>query len=379
MLENKNKFYLYDRWFYYLKEDENKITYTSLPSNPLNGIILQYNKENKTMNILYFNNKKLLTKINISDISQPQIEATYKEQEPQMIVINNNIYVNLLIGSYTKIDDNRNRETTVNISKKRNLNKLCYCEPTFPLNEDIDIKTININSGLFNYFTELVDAIRYKSRKLIKISEEVIDKKVEKTGLKVTELTIPDEIFFYDRYYQLDKTRPTQEEREYKPDDTIYYTNTEDGLYKLQIKYDPDFKFLTGLTFKIYDSQLKRDRYILELKEKENSEIKVSFFNTKKEQFSFKNHDVKNHDVKNALYRSDTIYDDALNITSNNIKVESATESYNLTYNPYFSNTYTDSDGNEYHVRNSTFSMLSGISLFSPKSYKQLIKTFTNN
>ena len=107
MIENRNQFYLYDRWFYYLKETDDKICYTSKPNNPQSGIMIEKYKNIKNIEILYLKNKKMISRLSISDITKKNIDIVYKDQEAQTISVHDNIHTNLLVELKTSIIDGR--------------------------------------------------------------------------------------------------------------------------------------------------------------------------------------------------------------------------------------------------------------------------------
>ena len=152
MKEDRNKFYLYDRWFYIIKEDDEKIYYSSNPKDQLDGITIELEKQTKCMSVLYFEDEELKNKMTVSDITKEDIVLNYKDQEPQEIKINYNLYVNLLLDVTLKIVSGRRAtDDTVIVTRKRNLNKMCYCEPDFPTDEEIPLSAIIVDSKILNY------------------------------------------------------------------------------------------------------------------------------------------------------------------------------------------------------------------------------------
>ena len=179
MKEDRNKFYLYDRWFYIIKEDDEKIYYSSNPEDQLNGITIELEKQTKCMNILYFEDNELKNKMTVSDITKDEIILNYKDQEPQEIKINNNLYVNLLLDATIKIASGRRTpDDKIIVTRKRTLHKMCYCEPDFPTDEEIPLSAIVVDSKILDYSLELSTFIVQFSSKMKKIMDE---KPVEKT------------------------------------------------------------------------------------------------------------------------------------------------------------------------------------------------------
>ena len=102
-MESRNSFYLYDRWFFLVKEQPTKLIYSTIPENVLNGITLELDKEKKNITLLCFENTKMITKITTSSLEDKYMSFKYKEKEAQQIEINDNIYVNLIIEASMKI------------------------------------------------------------------------------------------------------------------------------------------------------------------------------------------------------------------------------------------------------------------------------------
>ena len=143
MAENKYKFYLCDRWFYLIKETDTLLKYASNPSKPTSGIIVEKNKEDNSLQIFYYIKGKLYSKISVSNILERDIYLHYKDLIPHYTVINGEEYVNLLVDIFSHIKyGNKVENDQIYVRKKKNLKKLCYREPDFPLEVTVPTKDI---------------------------------------------------------------------------------------------------------------------------------------------------------------------------------------------------------------------------------------------
>ena len=87
MLENRSKFFLHDRWFYYKKEIDGLRTYTTMVEDPNNGLILIYDNDSNEVEIIAIKDGDFMAKLYISDITKPELSFHYKESTPQNIYI----------------------------------------------------------------------------------------------------------------------------------------------------------------------------------------------------------------------------------------------------------------------------------------------------
>lgn len=370
MLENKNRFYLYDRWFYLLKETEEKLTYTSVVKDSSSGILIEIEKETNDMSILYFEQKVLIAKLDITDTNSKNIKLHYQDQEPQQIIINDNVYVNLLLELYTNIENDKlNSKKMVIINRMRKFDKekrMCYCEPTFPIDKEVDLKTLDIESDVFNYFLELIDYIKSYIKSIDKITKEE-EKVVEPLPLKtsINKLVIPEELYIYDRNYKFVG----------KDEKTIYYENHEDCINNLELKLDPN-KYLSSINFIFEEKGIKNSKMIFQIIRNELNGVTIKFYNHKKSQLRVSGKEYKNYD--NAKFINVITYDEKRVKTFSNLEIKADQEEYNLTQHPYFTNTYIDEYGNEYRISSQDFAKLDNMTSYAPGIFtgieEQLIK-----
>ena len=356
MLENKEQFYLYDRWFYLLKENDEKIEYTSGIKDSLTGIIIEYYKETKEVNILYLQDKVLISKLSITDISSNKMKIHYQDQEAQQIIINNHTYVNLLIEFFTTIENQKLGKKKVKINKKKKMNKICYFEPNFPIDKEIDLKSIDIESDVFSYFLGLITHLKGnidKIEKCVSLEPSIID---EKENI-VTNLNIPNEIEIYDRVYSFVKNR----------DNVLYYINEQDGIHELELGLD--YCGLQNILLSTKeDESSKKSKYYIKFINNEIGGITVKFANHKKSTMIITASNGTNS-YDDAKFKVVTAFDKDNKKALNNIEISVGNEEYILTHHPYISHAFIDEYGNDYRISSSDFSRLEAISDFGPNIF----------
>ena len=367
MVEKTNRFYLYDRWFNFIKETDDKIVYSSNKKKKGNSINVEIDKETSDMSILYLSDKKMLAKLDITDIDTDSINFHYQEQEPQLITINDNVYVNLILELTTSIDRTKFiSEKIVRVNKKKKLNKMCYLEPDFPINEDINLKDVDIDSDMFSYFLNLIDYIKGYVRSLETLMEK--DKKtstIAKLKQEEKNLVIAEELFIYDRNYNLVA----------RDDRTLYYENHQDGITNLEIKMDPN-KYLTSINFVIEnETPFRTGKNLLQIIRNDLGGVTVRFTNRKKSSLRISGDTFKDYD--DAKFKYETVYDQESNVVYNNVEVVADNDEYSLTYHPSLSNIFIDENGNAYRINGQDFCLLDSISSFAPGIFENVEKTLT--
>lgn len=362
-MESRNKFYLYDRWFYIVKDTDKEIEYSSIPNNVLNGITLKLDKEKYTLTILCFKKEKMITKITTSSLKDTCIEYKYKEKEPQFITVNNNLYVNLFIEAKVKYESVRSIGSGTMIIKRKNImNKICYLEPDFKVNEKMTIASLDIDSQYFNYFKNLCEKISISKNKFVEYIDTVSDKKEIIIDNDNYSITIPDEIYYYDRNYTLIK----------KNVDSAVYSNQEDGYNELKINFNPLNKTLTQIQLKLKEEKSsKQAMYELKIYPNTLNGVTSTFkSNTKKTMM------LSNREIEDASFYSTLVFDDNSKLMSFNTKLTSKKTVYNLTISPVFRNVYSDEFGNEYHLIDRDYCQLLGIAKFAFWGYESTKKKF---
>jgi len=369
MDESIKKFYLYDRWFYFQKETEDKIVYKSNSKRKLNGILVEFSKEIDNVDVLYFDNDKLISKLTITNIQKNKTEFHYQDKEPQLIHINDNTYVNLLIELFTNSDDKFLNKKTIKITKKNNLKKLCYREPDFKLDTEISLNSLKIESKILNYFIELIDYIkRNKDVLRINIKEKESEKEEEiiEECPKNYNLVIPSDLYIYDRNYTLIG----------EMNNNVYYENNQDGYTLLEVRPDPN-SVISRLTLHFKkEASSKNEKYVLQMLHNSLNGVTVRYQTAKKAEIRIKSDTINDYD--NAQYLNTIVYDGNNAKMSDRLQVKVGKIELDLTSHPYFSNTYVDENGNEYHMGSSDFAKLEGIACYAPGIYNGIKEKFLN-
>lgn len=361
---DKKRFYLYDRWFYLLQETEDKLKYTSVIKETSNGIKIEIDKNTKMVDILYFQSNKLLAKLSVTDITDKNIHFHYEDKEPQEIMINDNIYVNLLVELFAdaNIKNNKsNSKEVIKITRKKKLNKMCYREPDFPLDKEIDINNIKIKSDILAYYLGVIESLNRYIPKLEVCLENTNEEKIVSINHPIKNLVIPDSIYLYDRNYKFVN----------REENIIHYINKEDGITNLEIKLDPNDYYLSSVSF-IMSEEKKNSKNVLEILPNDIGGITVKFNNEKKKKLR-----ISYQDYENATFNYTMIYDKDDKKVSNLVEILSDNEKLSLTYHPIFTNVYVDCEGNEYRISNQDFARLSGIASFGPGIFKGIEKKLT--
>ena len=268
MANYKNNFFLYDRCFYYVKENEKKVSYSTDPSNIDNSIIFEYNKLFNNYYIIYLINGSAYGKLDIIK-NNNSYDLHYKDQQPQNIIINDNIYVNLLLELFVTIKNGvKTNEELVKVTKQRNLNKIVYYEPDFPIDEKVKLSNLSIKSDVFSYFLELIDHFGTYFKKLSTL--EIADYSKNEI-INPIELDITNDFYFYDRIYELDDVS----------DHIIKYKNNQGGIYNLDIYYDSFYHTLDLINLTVFDKNSNEEKYNFYIKKNELDGNDVSFSNTR--------------------------------------------------------------------------------------------------
>lgn len=357
----KNSFFLYDRCFYLLKETDKKVSYTSLPEDASNGITVEIDKESKNVGILYFKSGQVLSKLSITN-DDGIYNIKYTDQEVQNIIINDNLYVNLLLELYVTLENGyKTTNELVKVTRKRNLNKIVYCEPTFPLDRKIKLSRLNIKSTVFEYFKDLIDHYGQYCKVLEDLKINKCDN-VDKD--KIIELDIPNEFYFYDRVYNLVNTT----------DHSIMYKSEIDTINNLNIIYEPCLHYLESIELSVKDKKTNTDKYKFSLKRNEYGGNDINFHNLRPISIN-----LTNITLPNCSYKYNSKYDDKGKEIAKNFEIESLDRKYLLTNHPIFTNKFVDQYGYEYCIANQEVSSLYSLANFSKKMLSIVEKKLTKN
>lgn len=365
MLEKQRKFYLYDRWFYFKKEKEDKITYQSSAKKKTNYIEIVIDKNTNDTDILYIADNKLIAKLEITEFNSNNIRFHYQEQEPQYVEINDELYANLLIELFTSSNEKLFNKKTVKITKKRKKNDIVYREPEdFKLDKEISYNKLKIKSKVLDYFINIIDYIK-NTNDLIDVTDFISSEDIVKETFdikKVKNLEIPNELYVYDRNY----TFVGRDEQ------TIYYENEQTSINKLEIKIDPN-NYISAVNLRIKNKTGdKNTKYVFQIIRNELNGITVRFGN-KNGHLRITSADPKDYD--NATFRSTTIYGMDNKKISHRLDIKAGKDEYELTAHPYFSNSYVDCDGIEYRVASQDYARLDGMAHYAPGIFNNIEKT----
>ena len=381
MIADTNKFFLHDRWFYFKKELDGLRTYTTMIDDPNNGLILIYDRESNEVEIIAIKDEEFIAKLYISDITQPEISFHYKENTPQNIYIEDDLYVNLLLEAFVETKYGRiDKESLIRITRKKNLDKILYLTPPLPLDEDIYLDKYKIESEMLTYFLELINSFNIfikllekdkeiKQKKLEEEKPDLSEYKIECDGEEkiivkpleefITNLEIPDELYIYDRKYNFVN----------KDLSSINYLNTQGGENKLRVKLDPNTQIVTGMTL---ESRNEKDESFIFTALCGDNNIMVSFGTLQKVPLQ-----ITYNERINTNITFEGTYDKKAKPIDVLVKIEKNNTLVQLIPHPYFSGVYVDQSGNEYRLNSQEFSRFSGIASFSPYILDHIEKTLT--
>ena len=362
-MESRNKFYLYDRWFYLVKETSGKLIYSSIPSNILNGITIELDKKTYELSVLCFKDGKMVTKVRTSSLKDSKIKYHYKEKEPQQIVVNDNVYVNIFLEANIDYQNVKSIQKGKLILRKKNImKKLCYRKPDFPLDCEIGINNLDIESYYLEYFKNICEFISINKNKFISYIESVPKKKEVIDIPQVNSINIPNEIYYYDRNYTLSK----------QDANTACYINTDDEYCELEVKFDHIYNNITDIFLRYKESKNMRiPNYELRIVPNSLNGITTTFKSNR-----LSNIKLSEKLLEDALFDSTIVFDEDNKIMSFNTKITAKKEVYNLTISPVFSTMYSDEYGNEYRLIDRYYCNLLGIAKLSPMGYSCIKKNF---
>lgn len=353
MVENNEKIFLCNRWFYLVKETEDTLFYsTNKNQNQVaeKSVNLEVKKESNEIKIIYLKKRKTLGVIKTSDVTSYPINFHYSQCECEEIVVNGSNHTNLLIELFASIDGVhpiRDNGYEISFHKKKKMNNLCYQQPNFELDTILNIKHITIDSKTVKEFQETVstfDRAVTKIKNLIlntnqkeeapSVASELTKESVE----DVKKLEVPQELMVYDRVYHLANIK----------DSSYIFENTEDGIYNLEIRIDSDHLKLTDVRFKI-----KKDKGsdgVVRIYPNDQNEIITSLTQRNIKEVTI-NHEV----LYKASIKSLVVYNDLGDKISNEINIQSENGNYHLERHPHFCNFYVDGNGTLYSIGNSDY------------------------
>ena len=350
MAEDKYKFYLCDRWFYLIKETDEVLKYSSTPNKPTSGITVEKSKADSSLQIFYYIKGKLYSKISVSSTLEPEIFFHYKDIIPHYTVINDEEYVNLLadIFSYIKYG-NKVQEDQIYVRKKKNLHKLCYREPNFPLETTVSMNEIRATNSSIEYYLNLVSNFKLYIPNANEVEEN--DDKFKISSGEVKELNIPNSLYLFDREYTFVREELGK----------IYYFNDEDTETSLVLDYDYTYHYLESININFKENTgVKRTDCTYKAYRNECNGTTIIIGNNVKE-----NININQQKVEDVKYRAVIKYDSAKNKISNYLEVIVNRKRKVFYSHPVFSSMFVDDEGNNYQIGNQNFARLKGMAGYS--------------
>ena len=350
MVENQKKFYLYDRWFAYQNQIGERLVYTSIPNVFSAHMRIEINKKTNAITIFYLCGKKVIEKIEISDIEKPVIELYYIQEQCNTMEIDGNEYDNLSIELFTSIINNSvSREYQIKFIKKNKKSKSLWVAPSIPLNEKINISDLGFESEKVMKFINFSTALPIYIEKLRKIMSTVNNQEKSYIPKTVTEIVLPQELDVYDRTYHLVSATENK----------LVLINTEDGIRNLEIKYNPFELKVSSISLRIKEQNAGKG--IIRIVPNKINGITARYCNKKKGQTR-----IGSKNLKTAKIHSDMIFNSDNKKVETNILICSKGKQIELLEHPYIKNNYTDGAGNLEIVSNSGYNIFYGIAAYAP-------------
>lgn len=365
MEEFKEKIYFADRWFYFDKVVNNRPIYCAKRNDRINNFILEINPDDKSLGLVIIKSKKTIGRLDISDITKHKVLYTFEQFEPEYIEINDTLYTNLIMKLYATIDDIRLIENNIEFYKKKKLNKMCYCEPDFPLETKIEPRVFDINSSVYDFFKDAYSNYsKYFSEIVQDFFVENKDSEIEQEKDipedLVRGLFIPNEIFVYDRNYHLVKNDV----------DDLVYKDSYSEANNLEIKLDLEEAKLKVVSFDKNENyrtntQIYRDK-------SNNNKITIRFVNRKKVALL-----LNNKSLDHVKIHSEAVFDSNNKLETYSIEINAGIgNNYLLEHHPFFTNQFSDADGNVYHIRSGCFADYQSMIYYASGIFNNLESTF---
>lgn len=358
MVELKKNIYLCNRWFEYQEQTGEEITYTSIPKNTSSRIKMVMNKETNEVTFFFFEDKKMIEKIEISNIREDIIEFHYKQEVPEILKIGELKYDNLGIELYTKMNKgSMSRKYEIQFTKTNKKSKFNWVKPTFSLNERINLEDMDYDSDTFNRVRDFISIfpIYLKDfRNLLSVEMPKEQNIVE----VIRELTIPQELYVYDRVYCLDNINSNK----------VILKSTEDDIRNLEIRFDPTTLKLTRIDLKISGSMNANG--IIQIFP-DGDKVTVRYCNKKHEDVL-----VNRVKIKHARIHSEIIFSEDGKELLHSVQIQNKDADLELLAHPYLINCYIDGNGNMYDIVNSSYSLFDMISPYAPNIFHAIEKKF---
>lgn len=355
MVENKKRFYLYDRWFECQEETEEKMIYISIPRITTSNMKLELEKKENKMTIFSYKGRKLVNRIEISNIESSNIELHYIEEKCKNRELEESDYNDLLIELYAEIENGIIKNSQIKFIpkyKKHNLG-----DSSILLNEKTNLSDLNIKSKKVEDFLDFVRSFIIHRKKLVDILTKDPKIEREKSQPLIREILIPQELEVYDRAYHLVKTQENQ----------IILMSQEEEARSLEIKFDPIALSLISICFKInnYDSQ----KGILQIIPNDLNGVTARYCTRRETKVRVGDKKIETPKIKSVV-----IFDENEQKISNTVSIITNEKELKLIEHPYLKGNYTDGAGNLLTIGNSSYNTLLGIASFAPQIFKSVDK-----
>lgn len=348
MVENKEKFFLYDRWFYLIEEREDIVLYSSKRDILQGATTLVFDKKTNEIKIKYSLDNKKVGELVISDISSDIVNCKYTPNNLEPIHINGNEYLQLkqeLFASYKKGERPDYQIQLNKVGKVKNIN--------FPLGTPINLNEIKAYSKPITTFIDIVNALPLYDKKIEQIliapikTSEIVDNSVE----EIKELYIPQELMIYDGLYKL------VEETKNK----YIYQNKEEKISTIEVRINPS-------DVSIVDVKIK-DGDVFQILPDDKGGIIARYTGR-----GIKNLVINNNLLSASSINTNVIYDSKRNLVENVIEMKIDKKSYRLERHPKLCRIYIDDQGKEYTLSSSSLFNASGILSYAPNIFNGIEK-----
>lgn len=354
-----HKIYFYDRWLNFSKEANDALIYESTPNSDGNIIRLEYNKENGNIKVLYSKKGTTIGKLNIIK-DNDKYSVNYKNLECEFLEKEDDLHVNLLYELNMTIRNQITSDIKIKLSKKKNLNKICYLEPTFPLDEDLNIKNLKMTNNQLEYLLNLFRELRYYLPVISKQIQKNIEEINQNNNRIIKELNVPEELQMYDRTYKFVS----------KDDYNLNYENTSGGLTTLKIELNPYETKIKKATIEFIPKNDKEVKDKIEFSHEINNNIIIKYINFNKIRMEL------NREACSARLNTYAEFDNNGETIRNEVYINSSSKDYKLYAHPVFRNKYLDEEGLEYTIGNSDYARFHGFLNFICPIVQNLEKIF---
>ena len=232
-----------DKEFYYQEKKSKKRIYQTIGENPTKLEISYENGKIKSVNIIEINQDVKVKVIKIRVNSKENIEISVEYKDNEIVEIDNDLLNDMHVNYkkiYTKSGELKEERLSI-ISKKKQpdiILKRLLEEDSQYINKKKVVMTVNTEKlKLFETYSDqlITEFIKLNEREKPKTKEEIIEEDLIEVIMDETNVlplegsyVIPSDIHLYDRIYSLESSTVNH----------LKYINTEEGIYRLEIKLD---------------------------------------------------------------------------------------------------------------------------------------------